>query len=126
MNKDVYIQLLDVESDDEMTEEQYVKSIYDNCANKYHRTAESGVYESDFWYDLFKTHEGDMVWLPANHEYVKMIRSNNSDNQYPGTGVFVDVEGTQPNVVIYEYGIVSECIHSLVTLCEKYQLKIIK
>lgn len=128
MNKDVYIQLLDVEeeSEEEATEEEYVKAIYNDYMIKYHRTAETGVYESDFWYDLFKTHDGDLVWLPATHKYVKMIRSNNSEeNQYPGTGIFVE-EGSDPTAVIYEYGIVAQCIQSIINLCEQYQLKIIK
>jgi hypothetical protein len=125
MNSDVtvYIELPEVDNP-KLDEEEFINPVYKKCLENGHRKPDEGVYESDFWFDLFVTPNRSHVWMYPDHPYDQMIQSNGENGEYPC--VYLKSEESYGDAVIYEYSIVATCIQSVMEMCDRHNLKIIK
>lgn len=106
----------DIESVGEnVTEETFVRELYEIILTKMHRTIESGIYKSDFFYEMIKS-KGHL-WMDQEHPLSIMLLSNQHEPYNIMSGIF-------GKIVVYDEAIVERCKDTLVNLCMQYHFKI--
>lgn len=118
---------IETPENEEVPPQDFVKEIYD-IAKKRHQRSDSGIYPSDFLYDMIPTPlmNGKIVWWMAQtHPIALMLLENNasSDGLYNELSSMSSAMG---HVIIYSDEMVKECRDCLVGLCKKFDLKVLE
>lgn len=128
---DDYFEEIDLDEEDpeepDVPPDQFVREIY-NIAAKRHQRGTTGIYPSDFLYDMIPSQSanGEIVWwMSQSHPIALMLIENdiNSDGLYQEISSMKSALG---HVIIYNDSMVKECRDCLVDLCRKFDLAILE
>jgi hypothetical protein len=119
----------DGDEEDEEIQRKFVADYYVEAKERNRRNDTSGIYTSDLLFDAipYQIANGNIVWwIAEDHPLAIMLKHNCMLSKGEICESLGNVNSPLGKIVIYSDAVLKEARETVVNLCEKFGLKIIK